>query len=194
MEYQFEKVVYSKKPFLSIITRKYLRPKGFEANIKSVESLIDKDLEQIFIIDPKGYGMLNANKSFALVSEMINGEYVFLLDDDDYITNDAMVMELKHIAKKHNPDVIFFKMFIKNANNCLYPTDDCWGNGVIAGSIGGSCFVVKKEIYKKFIHNFGHQRMGDFHFIKSVMDSGASFYWHDKQMCETGKVSRGAKE
>lgn len=193
-KYIISKKKYSEKPFLSIVTRKYLRPVGFSKNQESIEQLIDKDLEQIFIEDNYGHGLHEANKSFALVKNDIEGEYVFLLDDDDFITNRVMLMELKHIAKFNDPDVICFKMHIKNANNCLYPTDDCWGKYPIRGSIGGSCFVVKRDIYQRFIHFFGEPRMGDFYFIDQVFKSGAKFYWHDKKMCETGKVSRGAKE
>lgn len=197
MVYKIEKKSFSDSPFLTIITRKYLRPEGFEQNQKSIERLIDKDIEQIFIIDPVGHGMLNANKSFSLpeVKSIVSGKYVFLLDDDDFITNPFMVTNLKAIAESTNADVIFFKMFIKNANNCLYPTPNQWKNNTMfAGSIGGSCFVVKNEIYQKYIEHFGHVRMGDFHFINEVMKSNPNVYWFDKQMSETGRVSRGAKE
>lgn len=193
-KYTITKKQYSKNPFLSIVTRKYLRPIGFSANQKSIESLFDKDIEQIFIEDKVGYGLHEANKSFELVKDEIKGEYVFLLDDDDYITNQLMVTELKTIAERTDADVIFFKMHIKNANNCLYPTPNCWGIKPIQGSIGGSCFVVKREIYQKFIQHFGKARMGDFFFINEVFNSGAKVFWYDKKMCETGKVSRGGKE
>lgn len=194
LKYSFEVAEYSKTPFLSIITRRYKRPLGFHANQESIKRLAEKDIEQVFITDNVGYGMDEANKSFSYVKEVIKGEYVFLLDDDDFIVNYGMVGELKLIAKERNPDVICFKMWIKNKNNCHYPTSDVWGKKPLAGSIGGSCFVVTKEIYKKFIHHFGKPRMGDFSFINEVYNSGASFHWYDKLMCETGKVSRGAAE
>jgi hypothetical protein len=197
MVYTIEKKKYSDEPFLSIITRRYIRPEGFEKNQSSINCLVDKDIEQIFIIDSVGHGMLNANKSFSLpeVKSIVSGKYVFLLDDDDYITNPFMTIQLKSIAESTNADVIFFKMFIKNKNMCLYPTPNQWKNNTMfAGSIGGSCFVVKNEIYQKHIENFGHVRMGDFNFINAVMKTNPNVYWLDKQMSETGRVSRGAKE
>jgi len=197
MVYKIEKIKHSDSPFLSIITRKYLRPNGFEKNVKSVNAIIGNNFEQIFIIDSVGHGMLNANKSFSLpeVLSEIDGKYVFLLDDDDFITNPLIVLQLESISELMNPDVIFFKMHIRNKNNCLYPTPNQWRNNkMIAGSIGGSCFAVKTELYKKYIEHFGQERMGDFYFINEVMKSNPTVYWYDKQMSETGKVSRGAKE
>ncbi|MES2397943.1 MAG: hypothetical protein V4549_18165 [Bacteroidota bacterium] len=196
IKHQIEIKKHHKKPFLSIVTRKYKRPNGFSKNQESIESLTNKEIEQIFITDPVGYGMLEANQSFEYVKNAVSGKYVFLLDDDDFIVNPEMVSELKEIAKEfNNPDVIVFKMLIKNANNCDYPTNDVWSSKKpIAGSIGGSCFVVTKEIYNKFIHHFGKQRMGDFSFINEVFNSGIRSHWYDCRMSETGKVSRGAKE
>lgn len=196
---QISKKTYSQNPFLSIITRVYKRPIGLSKNLESIESLNDKDIEQIFIEDKIGVGMLEANRFFSYekVKNVICGEYVFLLDDDDFIVNQNFVSMLKFVvANENNPDVIFFRMTIKNnMNNNLYPTDElCWGNRPIIARIGGSCFVVKKEIYLKFIHNFAHQRCGDFYFINSVFESGATCYWLDYLMCETGKVSRGKAE
>lgn len=196
LKYSRNPIFKSETPFLSIITRCYKRPVGFTKNLESILELTDKDAEQIYITDKIGIGLYEANKSFGFVKNTIKGEYVFLLDDDDFITNPNMVSELKQIAKEHNPDVIFFRMTIKNGqNNNYYPTDElCWGNKPIIARIGGSCFVVKKEVYNKFIHHFAKTRCGDFYFINEVVNSGASVYWHDVKMCETGKVSRGKPE
>ena len=192
---RIEVVTYKKNAFLSIVTRRYTRPLGFANQQKSIKSLTDKSIEQVFIYDHVGLGMLAANKSFAEVKDIIKGEYVFLLDDDDFIVNPNMVSELKQIHKEHNPDVICFRMTIKNnMNNNHYPTEHVWGKAPKIAHIGGSCFVVKREIYQKFIHHFGVVRCGDFYFINEVYNSGAKFYWHDVLMAETGKVSKGAAE
>lgn len=184
------------EPFLSIITRCYSRPIGFSRNQESIEDLIDLDIEQIFVRDNVGIGLYEANKALGFPRQIISGKYVFFLDDDDFITNSDMVGHLKRIAAEHNPDVIFFRMTIKNGqNNNYYPTDElCWGKKPIIARIGGSCFVVKRNIYLQFIHHFAKPRCGDFYFINEVFNSGAKVYWHDVKMCETGKVSRGKAE
>jgi len=184
----------NKKPFLSIVTRKYKRPIGLSKNMQSVDSLKSNKWEQIIINDNVGKGVLEANKSFEKVKDLIKGKYVFLLDDDDFIVNENMITDLEQIAQLHKPDVICFKMLIKNHNNCDYPLSDVWEKEPKAGSIGGSCFVVSKEVYNKFIHHFGVYPMGDFNFINEVFKYDINVYWHDKRMAETGKVSRGATE
>jgi glycosyltransferase involved in cell wall biosynthesis len=199
MNLTYTKKSYSSDPFLSIITRVYKRPQGLAENLLSIDSLTDKDIEQIFITDTIGIGLLRANQSFSdkETRALVTGKYVFLLDDDDKIINPEMTTELKAVADQHNPDVIFFRMIIKinQIPGNLYPTDElCWGKKPIIARIGGSCFVVKREIYEKFIHKFGVARCGDFAFIDAVWESGASVYWHDVIMCETGKVSRGKPE
>jgi glycosyltransferase involved in cell wall biosynthesis len=189
---------YTPNPFLTIVTRKYKRPIGFSKNQQSILSLKDKDIEQIFITDNVGVGVHRANQSFSdnQTKVLVSGQYVFLLDDDDFISNPEMVSELKTIAAKHNPDVIFFRMIIKNnMHGNLYPTTaSCWGVRPIIARIGGSCFVVKRDVWLKYIHEFGKPRCGDFYFIDAVFNSGVSVYWLDVLMCETGKVSRGAAE
>ncbi len=189
---------YDKNPFLSIITRKYKRPAGFNKNQESIKCIYNKSIEQIFITDPVGYGMEEANKSFEYVKDKIAGDYVYLLDDDDFIVNTSMVQELQAIAKKRDsPDIIFFRMIIKNGQNGdYYPTEKCWkAKEPIIAQIGGSCFVVRKDVFKKFIHTFGLPRCGDFNFLKSIYDQGGvRAHWYDCLMAETGKVSRGASE
>jgi len=193
----YSKTSYSENPFLSIITRKYKRPIGFNKNQESIQSLIDKDIEQIFITDHKGLGLFAANTSFGnrQVREMITGKYVFLLDDDDFIVNPYMVSELIMVHAEFDPDVIFFRMnIIGGPNGDLYPTPNTWEKEPVIAQIGGSCFVVKREIYLKHIHEFAKARCGDFAFIKSVFESGAKCFWHDSLMCQTGKISRGKPE
>lgn len=193
----YSKTQYAASPFLSIITRICRRPIGLYANLASIESLIDKDLEQIFINDPVGLGMLSANTSFSNpeTRRLIDGRYVYLLDDDDFIINPNFITDLKTIANTFNPDVIFFRMTIKNGmNDDDYPTKQCWGNKPMIAHIGGSCFVVKKEVWLKYIHNFAHARCGDFQFINSVWESGVTNYWMDILCAETGRVSRGRPE
>lgn len=224
-QYQISKVNASgtENPFLTIITRKYKRPIGFNKQQESLATLIDKDYEQIFIEDNVGYGLHEANKSFALpeVTSLIKGQYVFLLDDDDFITEPDFIGLLKdslHAWKNksgHEPATIFFRMTIKNKmNNEYYPTAQTWEKPPQIAHIGGSCFVVRRDAFVKNIHHFGKPRCGDFYFIDAVYNDinnrievtgdagkmnvsyvmGPNAYWLNHKMCETGKVSRGKPE
>ena len=187
-----------KKPFLTIITRCYKRPAGISKNLSSIKSLIDKDIEQIFIHDNVGVGMFEANKSFSdpAVLDEIEGGYVFLLDDDDFIVNPNMVQLLKSVSfSEDSPEIIFFRMnIIGGPNGDLYPTPSTWGIAPKVAHIGGSCFVVRTDVYKKFIHNFAHTRMGDFAFIDAIWKTNPKVYWLDQVMSETGRIGRGRAE
>lgn len=192
----YSKISYSEKPFLSIITRKYKRPNGFSRNQESIASLADNDCEQIFITDHCGLGLLSANTSFGNeeVRELVTGKYVFLLDDDDFIIEPNFIGLLKGAAETDR-DVIFFRMnIIGGPNGDLYPTPETWGCTPKVAHIGGSCFVVKRELYLKYIHEFALPRMGDFAFVKSIWESGVSVKWLDSIMCQTGQISRGKPE
>lgn len=193
--FRYELKQHSKRPFLSIITRRYKRPKGFAKHQEAINGLTSKDFEQIFIIDEVGRGLHEANRSFAYVSDMISGKWVYLLDDDDFFVRYNIIEELKEIDRQHSPDVILFRMIIKTGyKDNRYPTEEVWEKSPKIAHIGGSCFVVTKEIYQKYIHHFGQPRCGDFHFINEVWKANPKVYWHDVLVAETGKVSKGAPE
>lgn len=193
--FRYELKQHSKRPFLSIITRRYKRPKGFAKHQEAINGLTSKDFEQIFIIDEVGRGLHEANRSFAYVSDMISGKWVYLLDDDDFFVRYNIIEELKEIDRQHSPDVILFRMIIKTGyKDNRYPTEEVWGKSPKIAHIGGSCFVVTKEIYQKYIHHFGQPKCGDFHFINELWKANPKVYWHDVLVAETGKVSKGAPE
>lgn len=181
-------------PFLSIVTRTMPgRPKGIEFNQGGIAIQVKRNFEQVFIEDHKGMGMLEANRSFQYVSDMIRGEYVHLLDDDDYYTNPVFTQRMEELATT-KPDIILFKMkiFTGDGDN-IYPKPDCWGDIPKIARIGGSCFIVRRDVYQKHIHQFGIRRCGDFNFLKSVWTDSPRVIWHDEMMCEA-KPSYGKPE
>lgn len=194
-DYTFRVESVCDNPFLSIITRcmEGKRPKGVARNKQSVNNQLQKNYEQIFINDPKGYGMLEANKSFSYVTDMIKGDYVHLLDDDDFYIKESFTLMMQEIAKD-NPDIIIFKMYIHTGDgNNIYPKDDCWGGIPKISKIGGSCFIVKRELYQKFIPSFGVSSCGDFKFLKALWKINPKVIWIDEIMCEA-RPSRGKSE
>ena len=180
-------------PFLSIITRRLdgKREKLFEQHVQSLKN-IGTDFEQIFIVDPFGHGMLSANASFQHVKELIRGQFVYLLDDDDFITDNHFIEMLKENAL--HTDIIFFKNKILNGDgDQIFPKPDSWQSLTPKlNQIGGSCFAFRKWIFDKYIHHFAHTSCGDWHFITEVLkDELVKTKWMDRLMFETGKVSSG---
>lgn len=192
-KYEYEEVSFKPNPFLSIVTRRMngKRVDLFKNHEQSIQKLESLDYQQVFIIDNVGHGMLDANSSFQYVKDMIKGEFVFLLDDDDFITDKDFIGVLKNNSYC---DVIFFKNKILTGDGDeLYPKKESWETRQPKrGQIGGSCFVVRKWVYDKYIHNFAHPSFGDWNFITEVLkDESVKCKWVDRLMFETGKVSRG---
>ena len=199
--YQISKTSHSANPFLSIITRMHgsRRPKGLSANLNSVAELTSDSYEHIFLNDQKGLGRPMANISFSLVVPDVKGQYVFLLDDDDFLVNKNMIEELQQIVEGNatRVDVIVFRNIIKNGSfDNYYPSPECWASKVPKiAHIGGSCFVCRTEVFKEFVMHFGRPACGDFHMLDAMYKSNKlNWYWHDSLMMETGVVSRGKTE
>jgi hypothetical protein len=197
--YSISKIYYvgDSSPVLSIITRQHgdRRPKGFARNQESVSGLVGR-FEQIFIKDKKGLGVGMANHAFMLSVPAISGRWVYCLDDDDAMTLSEIVPEIERIEAEHGPDVIMCRMIIQNGNyGNLYPSPNVWGKKPLIAQIGTGCFIVRKEIFAKFIHHFGHRVCGDFQFINEIFKHNPKVYWLDKVVSSTGgKPSHGKTE
>ncbi len=182
-------------PFLSIVTSRLQgkRQQLYQQHVESIQRL-EPDYEQIFIIDPEGYGMLCANSSFVHAKELISGEWVYLLDDDDFITDPRFILVLKENSS--NTDIIFFKNKILNGDgDQIFPKPESWESRTPKLSqIGGSCFAFRKWIYLQYIHHFAYASCGDWYFITEVLkNESVKTKWLDRLMFETGRVSFGGE-
>ena len=193
-------VDYCDNPFISIVTRHL---KGRENRlIKNIESLNEqtlKNFEQILIIDNVGLGLYEANKSFSLIKDMVRGRYVYGLDDDDFLCNNDFTKIIQEESEKNNfPDVIVVRVNIvekglgKNHNiDWDYILPKKWKSVPEINDSPGGSYIVKKEIYQKYISNFGAKRAGDFYFIDSIWKTNPSVIWIDKIMARAEVVSNG---
>lgn len=184
-------------PFLTIVTRCYKRPEALKINITSVTSQKSEDWEQVFIVDDVGRGYLWANESLYHNRHRVKGDYVFILDDDDHLTYDGFVDDLKSIVKRHNPAIIMVKATTPHIHKIL-PTDLVWKKHPIVRHIGTGNFVVRNDIWQKYIKLFGRPKAGDFAFISAIFADAESndwgIYWFDKVCMNALKVSWGRPE
>jgi hypothetical protein len=115
------------------------------------------------------------------------GHYVFILDDDDYVTDSDFVKDLKKICDEHQPDVVICKGYI---NGNVLPTLPVYQTKMpIRGCIGSPNFVVTNELYQRFAQHWcqevsKHARAADFHFIFQVFQSEPKpkIYWWDRKV------------
>jgi hypothetical protein len=116
------------------------------------------------------------------------------LDDDDILTFDEFIGDMKAIVDKYNPKMIFIRMMI---NDELYPTPTDWKASVLKQNhVGSFNVVIRNDLWQEHIHNFATNQTGDFSFINSIFKriSPLEIYWQDKIYGKTMRVSKGDGE
>ena len=164
-------------PFMSFVTRCCKRPGPLKRCVASVKKQTSQDYEHVFLVDNIGRGYAYANSLFYLHREKVKGEFVFLLDDDDYVTEPNFISHIKAIVIGESPDVIMVKM---QTEAHIFPLKNVWKKVPISGSIGTSCFVVSNKVYQRHIKAFWQNCGGDYHFIKEVFKHNYKVFWFDK--------------
>jgi len=180
----------NKNPFLSIVTRTCNRPNLLKICTDSVKAQTDQDLEQLFIIDEIGRGKVWAQASLNEYKDKlnINGKYVMVLDDDDFLVDLSFVEVLKNTVGCSSPDIIFFRGLLGNK---LYPPDELWEKPPVHARICTFCFAVKKDFYMRFIHKWAQRDSGDFHFIRACFNASKNNLWINRAVAKAQKISRG---
>lgn len=195
-EYKLETWRPTETPFLTIVTRHlYTRKAQLKRNKRSVRSQMEAKqlIEHLIIVDRKRRGYKWADKNLSNIASHINGRYVYILDDDDYLIDPKFVKTIKRIARKrNNPGVIIFKARWKPFHGRALPSSRYWKRKVVCGDIGSPCFAVRADLWKKYIRKFGRPAHGDFHFINKVVKSGCSVYWLTRIVAEVGQIGHQA--
>jgi predicted O-methyltransferase YrrM len=162
------------RPFLSIITRCYKRPKLLEINVKSVDAQSDQDIEHLLIQDNRGVGIGGANQSFFRLRDLVEGQWVYILDDDDRLVYPDFVKELKKIVRQHDPQVVMVKVEVERPG---YILPDTWENRPILNRIRSLNYIVKSALWKRYISHFAKPAAGDFAFIDEIWKSEPRIFW-----------------
>lgn len=176
---------------MSFVTRCCNRPRALKRNRASIRQQSDKDYTHILIIDDIGRGRLWANQQFYINRHRVTGDYVFLLDDDDYLVYIDFIKAIRQIVKTQAPDVIMVKM---QTHAHIFPKPDVWKKHIIMGSIGTSCFCISNQVYQRHIKAFGRTSCGDYHFIKEVFNHNYKIYWFDKIVARIDATHRATRK
>jgi hypothetical protein len=171
----------SSHPMISVVTRACNRPQKLARNRQSLQYQTDPDFEQ-FIIDNSGQpvGYLSANTQIYKISDQLNGQYVYILDDDDFIVNDNFIKDFKYLVASQlfPPAVVICKGHIDSK---CFPK--VWSAQLNRGQIGSPNFIVRNDIFEFHALHWIQARAGDFHFIKSCQEK-ETFFWWDKIIFE----------
>jgi hypothetical protein len=170
------------QPFLTIITRCCWRPVMLAKNIKSVLVQTDRDIEQIFIPDfSRKVEVGKANRQFALNIERVQGQYVYVLDDDTMLINNNFVAKLRKCARRNNnPGVIMVKSNRPQFAPRVLPKADAWGKrqNLRIGATNVLCYVTRSDLWGQKVHHWNVNAAGDWTFLKSLVRvKGINFVW-----------------
>lgn len=177
--------------FLTIITRHVIgREKLLARNTRTVKSQTCDDYEQIFLIDDQKRGMLWADRNLHANRDKPTGRYVYVLDDDDYLVDNQFIEKAKELLGNSSPAVIMVKFRRKPFNNQILPESQHWGKRPEVCHVGSPNFVVRRDVWVKYIHHFGAagDPYSDFHFIRSIWDAGHKFVWLDRIVAEVDRI------
>jgi hypothetical protein len=147
-----------------------------------------QDWEQIIIEDVGGVGIENADA--ILQDQTGKGEYVWVFDDDEIVTNEIFIDALKSFAAEHsNPEVIRIESQ-RGKFGIIGEKEE-----MACGNIGSINVVVRNDIWMKYRHTWGKGHYGsDWDFIKAMIDGGVKFEKMEGLMLKAQRVSRGLPE
>jgi len=176
---------------IEVLTRCYKRPGMLRVNQASLDAQTDDDWQQTLLVDDIGRGVHWANRTLGRYGSQLEGDYIWVLDDDDECIRPTFFAELRGIIEAHSPDVIFVKMDHKERG--ILP-DKGWGCEPIHSDIGCSAFVVKREIWQQFADKWDASYAGDYGFISAVFACGPKVIWHDVIASQVQRISFGKPE
>ena len=166
----------SSPPLISIITRSCGKSDKLRLNRDSLQQQTDPDFEQIIVEDAGMKGYLWANTQIFQIADRLNGQYVYVLDDDDCLIDNDFIKKLKYLieAQIAAPEVIICKGYIDFK---LFPT--IWSQPIARGQIGSPNFIVRNDIFQKNAIHWIHDRAGDFNFISSCGSHEDFLWWNE---------------
>lgn len=187
------------RPFLTIVTRCCDRPRFLRRNINSIKIQTNQSIEQVFIVDKERLGRYHANQSFRYNTHRIDGEYVFIIDDDCRLKDKLFVQKVYDgvQACDNAPDIVMVQTSRPQIKPKRLPKDDVWGNfhNIRIHSTNCLCYVVRRDIWVKYAYGFGKPAAGDWHFLKEIWrnSSADKFIWVPGIFSETMQLGRGKK-
>jgi glycosyltransferase involved in cell wall biosynthesis len=178
-------------PLLTIITRTFnARPLGLAANVASVDRQIARqEIEHLVVVDELRRGVAWAQENLRTVQP--RGDYVMLLDDDDFLLGDGLIPGLtRQVALA--PEVVIVQMNMGDGR--ILPSDAGWGNFPQRSGIPCSSYIVRRDVWNEHVSDFAPRYDGDYDFIEAIYNCGHPLLWWKSIVSRVGQVSHGEAE
>lgn len=176
--------------FLTLYTPTYKRPRLLERCVESVCVQTCKDFEQIIVRDEVGIGIAGMFREIGEHLREMHGKYVYILQDDDVLSDPEAVGELKAFAVENKYPQVIMVRNVKRGR--LLPT--YWKQAPQLGHVDLGSYVVRKDIFVKNVYRFGPRYEGDFDFISELWNQGYGFAWHDRLFATAQALGLGRPE
>ena len=179
--------------FLSIITRTCKRPKALAKCKRSVLAQDCEDWEHIIIEDKIGHTVAWANGMLAERDwSDINGDYAYILDDDNKLLGGAVTAMFNGAAGQH--DLLICRINRLRSDQRSFPEDEYWQRPPVYQHIDIGCVVLRRDLFLHSVKHFTAKYEGDFDFISEAYRTAKSVNWVDYKIMKLQRISAGEFE
>jgi len=177
--------------FLEVLTRTFGgRPELLHRCTASLQGLIDPDWIQTILVDGERRGVAWAVGNLATVD--VDGEWVWVLDDDDFCCDPGLIGRLKAVVAREDPQVIMVK--VRHGEFGILPPPDRWRRAPTFCWCSTPNVIVRADVWDEFRHGWAEEYAGDFAFMKTLWEAGLRFAWMDRVVAEQPAAMHGAAE
>lgn len=163
-------------------------------NIASVKAQTCHSIEQVFIPDRNRRSIQVADRALGKNVHRVDGEYVYILDDDCMLVDDGFVEAVRGVVREERPGIVMVKARRPPgppSRQALVPT--IWKAKLRHGSTNCLCYVIEANIWKRHIAAFGKKPWGgDWWFLDEVLqEEEPKMYWLDMIVADARQLGRG---
>jgi hypothetical protein len=173
------------QPFFSVITRTMPGRETLLARCRESVAHQYMECEHIILRDEQGVGVAGAQKMLWTVNP--KGQYVLVLDDDDYLSTPDALERVRQQIEETPPFVV-----VKVNHRELGMMPLRWEAAPALGEITVSNAIVSRWLWLRNRTQFGERYAGDFDFIASLFDGAYRCQWIDVQVVTVEKRRMGA--
>jgi hypothetical protein len=172
--------------FLTIVTWAYKRPTFFAKQQASLKAQTCQDFENPITVDDVGIGIPKHHEGLSKAE--CKGDYFWIFDDDDEITDTSFIECIKKLAEEEKPDAIVVPSW-------QGPKMLGWQGELKFGNTGSINFISSREVWNRHRAFYGLHSGGDWTYIHHVLqEPGLKIVRFDKCMLRSQVVSYGRTE
>lgn len=163
-------------PLLTVLTPTFRRPIGLHMCEASVDGQHRRDeIQHLVVNDTIGKGVAGMYRDLPQANDLIEGEWVFVLSDDDVLVYPRVVELIEHVQQEAPAaQCIMVKMF---CNGRVLPWPQCWEGAPLMGGVTLSNWIIRKEVH--IAHPFGARYEGDYDQAAAIHAAGIPTAWAD---------------